>query len=168
MISDRRKIICYFNILGFPNAFNLWINKRKIPEKLNVAINNAVQWIGGKDSVNRTRTSWVIRGYKEGVCLIRRVDEISLLDTLVGLAMFQRTLILAGFLIRGGVTIGELKFKGEQILSENLDAIVEVEKSIIIYPRLSFSKNYLKQVELIFYYYLNRQHLQQLKLLQIV
>jgi len=146
----KTRVLAFVDILGFKNTVKKWLQDRTVADKVERAWKSAAAWVGGKRALNTTRLEdWRLRVFSDCACISQPSGELGVLNLLEGAAFFQREMICAGFVIRGGISLGlhyETKYS---LLSEALLDAHELESRHANTPRIVVSSRLIHEIDMI-------------------
>jgi hypothetical protein len=132
----EKRIILYVDILGMKEIIKNKGKNDSLIEELISFLNLLIGHSGKSDITKQIAvfsdsfamsTSWPEDSEEQPTILKKYIESA---------AYLQKTALLKGFLLRGGITIGELKHEGNLIVGDAIIEAHEIEKDLAIYPRI--------------------------------
>src|ERR1700730_17801797 len=137
----ERRAVAFYDVLGWRNHIASAAGDRAKIGELRRVILRASRMLGAQ----RERLSHDIRysTFSDNIVISVAPKEESIIHLLGTLACFQVGSAAAGFLVRGGVTIGELIHDAESVFGPGLNRAYELESTIAAVPRIVIDQNVL-------------------------
>lgn len=148
MRTTLPRVLSFVDILGFKDTIRGWLRDPEVATAVESAWKAAVRWVGGRRSLNQPRLKdWRLRVFSDCACISQPDTDLGILNLLEGTAFFQREMITAGFLVRGGISIGRHHETTYSMLSEALLDAHELESTQAKTPRVLLSKRLLNRID---------------------
>lgn len=146
----KRKIVAFIDILGFKFLVKQWQSDRAIGSKIDKALRESIEWIGGKDALQKdNKEHWQVRFFSDSIIITVPYNELGIINLIKGICCFQRQMFDSGILIRGAISYGEHLEKEFATLSPALIEAYELESEKAIYSRILISNKLLRMINTI-------------------
>ena len=148
MGRQETRVLCFIDILGFKNIIKRWLEDPNAAVTVEASLNRAAEWVGGRRAlISKTVHDWRLRVFSDCACISQPATDLGILSLLEGAAFFQRELIGAGYLIRGGISMGKHFESAYTLLSDALLDAHELESVHAITPRVLLSPRVLLEID---------------------
>jgi hypothetical protein len=148
MNATEHRIVAFVDILGFKTLLQAWASDSHLPMTVESALRDATEYVGGKYGLrSRSPEDWRVRMFSDCACISQPATPLGLMRSLEGVALFQRTMITNGLLVRGGVALGRHYESTLTLMSNALLDAYELEQHHSGLPRILLSRKLLEFVE---------------------
>lgn len=148
MLRIPKAIVCHFDILGFRSLVRSKNNIKQLSEKLNIAIKRALEAFGVTNNIkNSIDSEWRIRIFSDCICFAKPLTDIGIGICFNAVCEFIQKIMFNGFLIRGGIAIGDYLESDFFIFSEAQIKAYDLESKEAIFPRVVLANELISYIE---------------------
>lgn len=143
--SFERRVVAFYDILGWRSHIaRAGTDPRKIGE-----LRRMILRFGRMLSVQRDYTAPNVRfsTFSDNVVISQPVERGSIVQLLGTLGCFALSCLSAGFLVRGGITVGDIYHDEHFVFGPALNRAYELESAIASVPRIILDPNQLAEFD---------------------
>lgn len=136
----ENRLILFMDILGFKEIVEHSINDEKIIEQ----VNRAIEQIRVLADSSEYQESQIITQFSDSIVVSYKVDAASsVFDLISSIGFIVINMVMKGYLVRGGVTVGKLYHTNDLLMGPAMNRAYEIESREAIYPRVVIDKSVL-------------------------
>ncbi|MDB6098143.1 MAG: hypothetical protein JWN58_846 [Gammaproteobacteria bacterium] len=143
-------IVCFIDILGFRNMVTAAGDRLELANRLDAAIEKALEAFGGKDALRGTPDAeWRVRIFSDCLCAAKPLSPLGVAVALEAVSTFTQEMLVRSLPIRGGIAIGPYAESELLLFSTAQIAAYDLESKVARHPRVVLSASLLGYINAI-------------------
>ena len=138
--SYENRLVLFMDILGFKEIVERSVNDEEIIEQ----VHRAIEQIKELADSTEYQESQMITQFSDSVVVSYKVSApSSVFDLISSIGFIVINMVMKGYLVRGGVTVGQLHHSGDLLMGPAMNRAYEIESKEAIYPRVVIDESVL-------------------------